>query len=243
MTARIDEIADGIYRISVFVPDVAPGGFTFNHFLVRDEQPLLFHTGKRKMFPLVSEAVAKLMPVETLRWIGFGHFEADECGAMNEWLAASPHAEIVHGVVGCRLSIEDMADRAPRALADGAVIEAGRRRFRYIDTPHVPHGWDAAVLFEETEKTLFCGDLFAQFGDPAPVTSSDVVEAATKTNNFAYSTSLGPTTVPTIRNLAALNPRLLAIMHGSSYAGDGGAALNRLGDRYDAYLRTTMTAG
>jgi flavorubredoxin len=241
MTARIDEIADDIYRISVFVPQVAPPlGFTFSQFLVRDEEPLLFHTLKRKMFPEVSQALAKLIPIETLRWIGFGHFEADECGAMNEWLAASPHAQLVHGMVGCRLSLDDMADRAPRALADGEVIATGKRRFRYIDTPHVPHGWDAAVLYEETEGTLFCGDLFSQYGDPPAVTTSDVVDAATETNNFALSTSLGPTTVPTIRKLAALDPRLLAIMHGSSYAGNGGAALNLLGDRFDAYLKSVM---
>jgi flavorubredoxin len=146
MEAKIDEIGDKIYRLSVFVPDVAPPlGFTYNHFLIRGDEPLLFHCGRRKMFPLVSGAVAKIIPLDCLRWLTFGHFEADECGSMNEWLAAAPEAQLAHGVVGCRLSVADLADRSPRVLSDGEVIDIGGKRLRYIDTPHVPHGWDAGV--------------------------------------------------------------------------------------------------
>ncbi len=168
MNARIDEIAEDIFRLSVFVPEIAPpAGFTFNHFLVRGDAPLLFHTGLRRMFPLVRDAVAKLIPLESLRWISFGHYEADECGAMNEWLAVAPRAEVAHGATGCLVSLNDMADRAPRVLSDGEVIDLGRRRLRYLDTPHIPHGWDAGVLLEETSGTLLCGDLFTQLGDGA----------------------------------------------------------------------------
>jgi hypothetical protein len=154
MEAKIDEIGDKIYRLSVFVPDVAPPlGFTYNHFLIRGDEPLLFHCGRRKLFPLVSGAVAKIIPLDCLRWLTFGHFEADECGSMNEWLAAAPEAQLAHGVVGCRLSVADLADRSPRVLSDGEVIDIGGKRLRYIDTPHVPHGWDAGVLFEETTSS------------------------------------------------------------------------------------------
>jgi flavorubredoxin len=241
MSAKIDEIGDGIFRLSVFVPQVMPpAGFTFNHFLIRGEEPLLFHCGKRKMFPMLAEAVAKIMPVEKLRWASFGHFEADECGAMNEWLAAAPHAELMHGMTGVRVSLSDMADRAPRELTDGQVIDIGGKRIRYIDTPHVPHGWDAGVIFEETTQTLFVGDLFAHYGDPAPVTESEIVSLAMQGNDSTYSTSLGPTTAPTIRKLAALDPKLLAVMHGSSFAGDGTAQLQGLADAYDERLRVAL---
>src|SRR4051812_35925065 len=165
MDAKIDEIGDGIVRISMFVPDIAPPeGFSFNHFLIRGDEPLLFHCGLRKMFPAVSAAVAKVIPLERVRWLSFGHFESDECGSMNEWLAMAPQAQVAHGMTGCMVSINDMAARAPRVLADGEVIDLGGRRVRYIDTPHVPHGWDAGVLFEETSRTLLCGDLFTHTG-------------------------------------------------------------------------------
>jgi flavorubredoxin len=237
MTAKIDEIGDGIFRISVFVPQVLPpSGFTFNHFLLMDDEPLLFHCGKRKMFPLLADAVKKIMPIEKLRWATFGHFEADECGGMNEWLAAAPHCELMHGMTGVRTSLSDMADRAPRMLADGQIIEIGRKRVRYIDTPHVPHGWDAGVIYEENSKTLFVGDLFAHYGDPQPVTTAEIVSVAMKTNDSIYSTSLGPVTAPTIRKLAALNPQTLAVMHGSSFSGDGSAQLQGLADAYDERL-------
>ena len=166
METRIDEIGANVYRLSVFVPDVAPpAGFTYNRFLILGDEPLLFHCGRRKMFPLVSGAVAKIIPIDRLRWLTFGHFEADECGSMNEWLAAAPQAQLAHGIIGCRISVADMADRPPRVLSDGEVIDIGGKHLRYIDTPHVPHGWDAGVIFEETTNTLFCGDLFAHLGN------------------------------------------------------------------------------
>jgi flavorubredoxin len=239
MTAKIDEIGDGLFRVSVFDSRVAPPhGFTFNHFLLMADEPMLFHTGKRGMFPEVSAGVAKLIALDRIRWIGFGHFEADECGAMNEWLAASPHAELVHGVIGCRVSVADMADRPPRALKDGEVLDIGGKRMRFIDTPHVPHGWDAGVMYEENSAMLLCSDLFSQYGQGPALTQSDIVEPSTAANNFVYSTSLGPTTVPTLRKLAQLNPKKLAVMHGSSFEGDGGAELTALADRYEAYLKS-----
>jgi flavorubredoxin len=241
MDTRIDEVAAGIYRISTFVPEVAaPAGFTFNQFLVLGEQPLLFHCGHRRMFPLVSAAVAKVLPPQQLRWISFGHVEADECGAMNQWLAIAPHATIAHGAVAGRVSLDDMADRAPRTLADGEILDIGGKRLRYLDTPHVPHGWEAGVLFEETTGTLLCGDLFTHPGNGPAVTTTDVVGPATAAEDmFGYS-SLTPTTGPTIRRLADLAPRTLAVMHGSSYAGDCGQALRDLADDYDRRIRTML---
>jgi flavorubredoxin len=167
METKINEITHGIYRFSTFVPQIAPpAGFTFNQFLVLGDEPLLFHTGLRKMFPQTRDALARIMPPEKLRWLAFGHYEADECGAMNEWLAVAPNAQVAQGQTGCLVSLNDMADREPRVLQDRQVIELGRgRRIRYIDTPHTPHGWDAGVMFEESTDTLLCGDLFTQLGD------------------------------------------------------------------------------
>jgi flavorubredoxin len=234
MAARIDEIADSIFRISVFVPEIGPpAGFTFNSFLVIDDEPLLFHAGQRRMFPLFSAAVASLMPVEQLRWISFGHVEADECGAMNLWLAAAPKAEVVHGRTACDISLNDLADRAPRAVADGELITSGKRRVRYIDTPHVPHAWESGVVFEETSRTLFCGDLFTQFGDVA-TTRGDIVTAAIAAEDAFHSTSVGMATAPTIRKLAELEPATLALMHGPTFFGDGAAALMALADYFEA---------
>ena len=165
MEAKVDEIGDRIYRVSMFMPHVRPpAGLTYNEFIVLADEPLLFHCGHRKLFPDVSAAVARVLPLNRLRWISFGHLEADECGAMNEWLAFSPHAQIVHGVTGCRLSIDDMADRPARALSHGDILDLGGRRVRFIDTPNVPHGWDAGVIYEEDTSTLFCGDLFVRAG-------------------------------------------------------------------------------
>ena len=235
MAARIDEIGDGIFRISTFMPHVQPPeGLTFNQFLILADEPMLFHCGHRKQFSNVSAAVAKLLPLDKLRWISFGHFEADECGAMNEWLAASPLAQVVHGVVGCRVSIDDMADRAPLALSGGDILDLGGRRIRFIDTPHVPHGWDAGVIFEEETSTLFCGDLFAHGGDRAALTESDIVEPSVTLLRSASVAS--PATAPIIRGLAKLEPRLLAVMHGSSFNGDTSAAINGLAAHYAAWL-------
>jgi flavorubredoxin len=241
MDVRTDEIGDRIYRISTFLPQAAEGaGFTFNEFLIDGEEPLLFHCGHRKMFPVISAAVSKIISVDRLRWLAFGHFEADECGSMNEWLAVAPKAELMHGALACRLSINDWADRPPRVLANGEIIDIGGRKVRYIDTPHVPHGWDAGVIFEETTQTLFCGDLFTRLGNGPALTSTDIVEPAMEAEDFFALTSLGPTTAPSIRGLASLKPKTLALMHGSSFAGDTEAAINALADRFDARLRAAL---
>ena len=244
MDAKIDEIDDRVFRLSVFVPDIAPpAGFTFNHFLVVGDEPLLFHCGLRRMFPLVSAAVAKIIPLERLRWLSFGHFESDECGSMNEWLAAAPHAQAAHGMVGCMVSLNDMAVRPPRVLADGETIDLGGKRLRYIDTPHVPHGWDAGVLFEETSRTLLCGDLFAHTGNCPALTTSDLVAPALAAEDQFHQTSLGPAIASSIRKLADLAPRKLAVMHGSSFEGDGAAALRNLAGHYDERLRQALSVG
>jgi flavorubredoxin len=241
MEARIDEIGDGIFRVSTHLPHVLPpAGLTFNEFVVLADEPLLFHCGHRKLFPVVSAAVAKVLPLERLRWISFGHLEADECGAMNEWLAASPHAEIVHGVLGCRLSIDDMADRPPRVLAPGDVLDLGGRRVRFIDTPHIPHGLDAGVIHEEVTSTLFCGDLFAHGGNGPAVTTNDILGPAIAQVGVAGFTNIGPRTAPVIADLSKLAPKLLAVMHGSSFRGDGGAALTGLAEHYAGVLRTAL---
>lgn len=232
------EIAPGIYRLSTHVAEVAPpAGFTFNQFLITADQPLLFHCGPRALFPLVSAAVAQIIPLDSLRWISFGHIEADECGSMNQWLAAAPNAQIVFSELGCQLSVNDMADRPPRALAEGEVLDLGGKRVRLIPTPHVPHGWEAQVLYEEVTGTLFCGDLFTHVGDPAALTAEDIVAPAMAAEELFGATSIGPMTAPTIRRLAELSPQLLALMHGSSFNGDCGSALRGLADGYEQRLR------
>ncbi|HWU54175.1 MAG TPA: hypothetical protein VN175_01655 [Rhizomicrobium sp.] len=235
MDTKVTEIADGIFRLSTFVPDIAPpAGFTFNQFLVLGDEPLLFHTGLRRMFPLVRGAVTRIVAPERLRWITFGHFEADECGAMNDWLATAPQAQVAHGAIGCMVSLNDVADRSPRILGNGEIIELGRgKRVRYIDTPHTPHGWDAGVLFEESTATLLCGDLFTQPGNDTALTESDIVAPAILAEDMFQSSSLHPDMGSTIRSLAQFAPRTLALMHGPSFAGDGAAALRALADDYD----------
>jgi len=236
----VTEIADGIYRISTLVPEIGPTGFTFNQFLVDAEEPLLYHTGARGMFPLVSEAIATVMPVERLRWILFGHFEADECGAMNQFLAAAPDAQVAHGALGCMVSIDDQADRAPRPLGPDEVIDLGGKRVRNLETPHVPHGWDAHSIIEETTNTLFCGDIMSQVGDGPAITGDDLVEAAGAAEDMFQSTCLTPQTAASIRSLADLAPARLAIMHGSSFDGDARVALHALADDYDRRVRAGM---
>jgi flavorubredoxin len=234
METTVTEIAPDIYRLSTWVPDVAPpAGFTFNQFLVVADEPLLFHTGHRAMFPLVSEAVGRVLPVEDVRWITFGHVEADECGSMNQWLAAAPRSEVAHGALGCMVSLDDLCDRPPRPLAHGEVLDLGGKRVRHLDTPHVPHGWEARVLFEETTGTLFCGDLFTHLGNGAPVTTDDIVEPAVAGELAFRASSLAPSTAVTIAGLADLAPTTLALMHGSSFAGDCAGALRDLAVAYD----------
>jgi flavorubredoxin len=233
METRVSEIADGIFRLSTFVPSVGPDGLTFNQFVVKAAEPLLFHTGPRAMFPLVSEALARVLPVASLRWITFGHVEADECGAMNLWLAAAPNATVAHGALGNLVSINDMADRPPRDLQDGEVLDLGGKRVRHIDTPHVPHGWEARLLFEETTATLLCGDLFTHTGDGPACTDGDLVTPAIAAEAMFGYTSSAPRLATTARTLADLAPRTLACMHGSSFTGDGGRALLDLADAYE----------
>lgn len=237
MKPQVDEIADGIFRISTYVPEVAPpAGFTFNQFLVAADEPLLFHCGMRGLFPLVSSAVASIMPLEDLRWISFGHVEADECGAMNLWLAAAPGAQVLFNPLGCDVSLNDLADRPPRPLADGETLDLGGKRIRMVQTPHVPHGWEAQVLFEETTRTLLCGDLFTHVGEVPAVTTASIVAAAMAAEDVFNATSIGPLTAPTLRRLAQLSPGLLALMHGASFRGDGHAQLLELADQYERRL-------
>ena len=239
MDTRVDEIADRIFRLSTLVPDIGPAGFTFNQFLIDADEPALFHTGPRGMFPSVSDAIATLLPLERLRWIMFGHVEADECGAMNLFLAAAPDAQVAHTALGCMVSVNDLADRPPAPMTPGDCYDLGGRRIRSIDTPHVPHGWDAHVIYEETTGTLFCGDLFTHLGDGPALTTNDLLDAAAQAEDIFGATCLTPETAPTIRRLADLDPTTLAIMHGSSYNGDPRTALHALADDYD--LRLTAT--
>ncbi|RPI11945.1 MAG: MBL fold metallo-hydrolase [Lysobacterales bacterium] len=243
MPTVITEIGPRIYRLSTFVPDQLPGGFTFNQFLIDAEQPLLFHTGMRGLYASVSEAASRVLPLERLRWVSFGHVEAYECGSMNSWLAAAPAAQVLHGQVGCMVSLGDLADRPPRPLADGETLDLGGRRVRLYATPHVPHAWEAIVLYEETTRTLFCGDLFTHAGNGPAVIESDVAGPALAFERaLPGATALTPATAPTIRRLAALEPATLAVMHGSSFRGDCAAQLRALADGFEAMYRESGAA-
>jgi flavorubredoxin len=237
MKTNVDQIADKVYRLSTFIPEIGPSGFTFNQFLVDAEEPLLYHTGMRGLFPLVSEAIEQVLPLQSLRWISFAHVEADECGAVNELLAASSQAQVVHGALGCMLSLNDLCNRPPVSLADGEVLKLGGADLKHqvmgIPTPHVPHNWESHVLFEQQSRTLFCGDLITQLGNGPAVTDADLVEAAIEAEDVFGQTSLGPTVPATYRRLAALEPQTLAIMHGSSYNGDCGALLRTMAEVYE----------
>lgn len=233
------EIAPNLYRISIFA---ARGNVQFNHFLVVDDEPLLFHTGLRGMHLELREAVSRLIHVSALRHIGFSHFESDECGALNDWLAVAPHCDVICGHVAARVNVSDFIGRASRALSDGETFATGEHRFRYCQTPHLPHGWDAGVLFEETQKTLFCSDLFHQAGDVEPLTSTDVVGRAREalkefqTGILAGYVPYTSLTAQNLKKLAALEPATLAIMHGSSFTGDCARAL----EDYDVALREVL---
>jgi flavorubredoxin len=222
------EIADGIYRFSTAVTGVGPGTFTFNQFLIDADEPMLFHLGHRHMFTAVSQAVARVIPLGRLRYLGFGHIEADECGALNPWLAAAPMAEVVHGQMGCMVSLNDLADRPPRALADGEALDLGGKRMRWMDTPHVPHGWEAGLFWEEAGSTLFCGDLLSHGGDGPAITEDDIVGPAVGMERAFRAMSMSPNTGDVLNRVAELNPTTLAVMHGSSFRGDGASALRAL---------------
>jgi flavorubredoxin len=237
METTTTEIADGIHRISTFIPDA---GIPFNQYLVVADEPLLFHTGPRRLFPSVSAAVSSIMPVDSLRWITFGHVEADECGSMNEWLQAAPHAQVAHGATAVLVSLNDLADRPPRVLSDGEVIDLGGKRIRYIDTPHVPHGWEAGLVYEEATSTLFTGDLFTAMGESPAITDADIVEPAMAGEATFHATALTPATAPTMRRLADLDPATLALMHGPAFTGNGSEALLALAGHYQALLDAAL---
>jgi flavorubredoxin len=232
---NVHEIADGIYRIHTPVVIEGAGGFSFNQYLIVDEEPLLFHTGPRKMFPLVREAVTSVLPVEKLRYISFSHVEADECGSLNEWLTAAPQAVPLCGTVAAMVSINDLADRAPRALTDGERLALGRHSVRWFDTPHLPHAWECGLLMEERTSTLFCGDLFTQGGaDHPPITESDILgpsEAFRLEMDYFSHTKNGNVLM---EKLASTNPTTLACMHGSAWRGDGAKLLRALSDSLSA---------
>lgn len=241
MKCRVDEVAPDLYRLATFHPEY---GMEFNQFLLGDDEPVLIHTGFRAMFPVTLEGVASVIDPSTLRWIGFSHFESDECGALNQFLDIAPNATPICSTVGAIVNVGDFAIRSPRGLADGEVLETGRRRVRFLATPHVPHSWDAGVFFEETEATLLCSDLFFHAGENEPLVESGVVERAHEAilagldGPLAKDLPYTADTEPTIHRLAALKPRTLALMHGSTYRGDGEAALLELA----AILTRTLAA-
>ncbi len=228
MKTEVSEIADKIYRLSTFVPQIGPNGFTFNQFLIDADEPLLFHYGQRSLFPLISEAVKRVIPLDRLRWTTCSHVEADESGALNQWLAAAPNATPAHGQIGCNIWLTDMADRLPRALKNDEVLDLGTKKVRWIDTPHVPHNWDAGVIYEETTGTLFCSDLFTQFGPcPTTTTESDIVEPAIAVRDGgALHAGHAASRSRPCAGLAASEAGTIALMHGPTFKGDGAAALS-----------------
>src|ERR1700722_2333164 len=238
METKVAEIADKIYRFSTLIPGVAgPAGLTFNQFLIDADDPLLFHTGQRFLFPAVSAAAAKVIDLARIRWITFSHVESDECGSLNEWLAAAPKATPAHGRIGCNIWLNDMCDRPARAMADGEVLDLGGKKVRRIDTPHLPHCWDAGLIYEETTGTLFTSDIFTQAGDGPALTEGDVVGSALALEKVLPFTSVSPETISLVRKLAALSPRKLAWMHGPSFSGNGGVALEALATHHENQLR------
>jgi len=229
---NVHEVADRIYRINTpVVMEGGPGGFSFNQYLIVDDESLIFHTGPRKMFPLVRDAVASVMPVEELRYVAFSHVEADECGSLNEWLAVAPRSMPLCGTVAAVVSINDLADRPPRALADGERLSLGKHSVQWFDTPHLPHAWECGFLMEERTKTLLCGDLFTQGGaDHPPITESDILgpsEAFRQTMDYYSHTKNGR---EMLERLASAEPTTLACMHGSAWRGNGARLLRALAD-------------
>jgi len=229
---KIDEIAADVYRLSLFVPEF---NLQFNHFLVKDEEPLLFHTGLRRIFPELKEAVSRILNPASIRWIGFSHFESDKCGALNRWLEIAPRAEPLCSQVGALVSVNDFSDRPAPGLTEGERISTGKHTYRFCSTVHLPHGWDAGLLFDETTRTLLCSDLLHQGGEPEPLVRSGIVERSKETMREYQAGPLAdylpytPLTARIIERLAELQPRTLAVMHGSSFEGDGGAALREFG--------------
>jgi flavorubredoxin len=232
--SNIQEIGDGIFRINTPVAILGAEGFSFNQYLIVDDEPLLFHTGPRKMFPLVSQAVAAVLPLERLRYIGLSHFEADECGAMNDFLAAAPQAVPLCGRIAAMVSVNDMADRPARALADGEELQLGSHTLRWFDTPHMPHGWECGLMLETRTRTFLCGDLFTQPGTGREaLTQSDILEPSEAFRAPMDYFSHAPDTSRILRRLADQEPQTLACMHGSAWRGDGGRLLRTLAERLD----------
>ena len=232
---NVHEIADKIFRINTPVALEGAGGFSFNQYLIADEAPLLFHTGPRKMFPLVREAVASVLPVTSLRYVSFSHVEADECGSLNEWLAAAPHAVPLCGTIAAMVSIGDMADREPRALADGEELSLGAHTVRWTDTPHLPHAWECGLLSETSTSTLFCGDLFTQPGADLPaITETDILAPSEAFRHAMDYFSHTKHTAALLERLARTKPTTLACMHGSAWKGDGARLLRELSDALTA---------
>ncbi len=226
---NVHEIADGIYRINTPVGLPGAGQFNFNQYLIVDDEPLLFHSGLRKLFPLVREAIAAVMPVERLRYVGLSHFEADECGALNEFLAVAPQAVPLCGQVAALVSVNDYADRAARAMADGEELSLGRHRIRWFDTPHMPHGWECGLLMEKSTGTFFCGDLFTQGGSgEVALTESDILGPSEAFRGPMDYYAHAPQSGAILEKLARENPTTLACMHGSAYRGDGAKLLREL---------------
>ena len=234
MQTTTHEIAEGVYRFSTFIPDANLG---FNQFVILADEPMLFHCGMRALFPLVSEAVARVTPLDKLRWISFGHVEADECGSMNQWLAAAPNAAIVHGHLACNVSLNDLADRPPRGMAGGEVLDLGGKRVRWLDTPHVPHGWEAGTIYEETGATLFSGDIFSHPGETLALTEDDILAPAIEMDRNYHAMTLAPNTGAVIRAMADLAPKTLAVMHGASFTGDCATPLRALAAHCEAEAR------
>ncbi len=233
----IDEIADAIYRISTPVPpsDSMPAGFTFNQFLIVDDAPLLYHTGLRQMFPLTRDAIACVMPIDKLRYVAFSHVEADECGALNDFLNTAPQAVPLCSDIAAMVSVGDLADRPPRAMADGETLNLGRHHVTWIATPHLPHGWECGHLYESTTGTLFCGDLFTQVGhEHPPVTDADILDPSEQARAMFDYYSHTRNGAALIDKLATVEPKMLACMHGASWRGDGAALLRTLGARLAA---------
>ncbi len=229
---NVHEVANGIYRINTPVEIAGAGGFSFNQYLVAADEPLLFHTGLRRMFPLVRDAVASILPVENLRYIAFSHVEADECGSLNEWLAAAPHSVPLCGTIAAMVSINDLADRAPTALADGEQLELGSHSMRWFDTPHLPHAWECGFLMEEGTRTLFCGDLFTQGGaNLPPITETDILEPSEAFRHAMDYFSHTTKALDMLEKLASADPTTLACMHGSAWTGNGAILLRSLADR------------
>jgi flavorubredoxin len=231
---RVDEIADGVYRICTPL-DVIPGGFTFNSYLIDDEEPLLFHTGHRKLFPVTAEAIQTVLPVQSLRWIGGSHFEGDEFGALNEFLAAAPRATAFGSEIGVLTSLDDFATRGARGLRDGEELAVGSHRLHWVYTPHVAHGWDCGVLYDQSTATLLCGDLFTQPGaTPSPVTESEILSASEAMRGMMDYYAHATGTSPILERLASLRPAMLACQHGSAYRGNGAALLRELAARIES---------